>query len=573
MTHQSLQIVRGVPKAVGDTSSGEEGLEPSPIDLLTTPGVAGFSLEPDGWQPARASIKRGGVFVESSVSDGAALMAVADDNVTEKMSLVLSGASRVILNSSIAKLQRFADFAERFHTDFAEMQPVYLKWQAGGASIPQYALIYTIDFDVEDDTPTAESGDAVFLVRLSITREPYWRWLVPPGGNPKLWTAFKKDQTFTTTQMNLSTGTTDTNFAYSAFQNRKEWNATQTAFQSQNWIDIDAVDIPGDAPALVCLAASVGFVDVTQHATSAFYVARRTGRRTFTSRGSYTQRAHNILNAGDALVGTNTSLVNDTGAPISDSTASTGKRSETTFGTATMASRLQWSTNEEQLDQNLLRGQFMCFLRARLSATSTVVNARLRFAIISAGVYLTLPSQTIVFDSSAGGTGNSNWWVSHYMGTAYIGSAAKGAVGVDGLGLDITTVGTSDTNLIITLDAERTSGAGNLYVSDIILMPFDECALYVTPTTGLGMVDNSGYMTHGMSADNGYAARHDANSPYTMQVMSEVSGEFPTLIPGIDNRLYFYATAAESSNITTKISQDITARINIVPRSLGAADI
>lgn len=429
-------------------------------------------------------------------------------------------------------------------------QPVYIKHQVDGEPGPRYALLYDIDIDIESPI---DPSTPMRTVTLSIEREFGWRG-VAPGDNPKRWTYYVQKRPYTSASAALTSG--GDHLATATIQNRREWNAGQTALGTQNYFDIPAASIPGDLDALCLLATTL-----TSGTSSQLYIARES--KPDLSPGGTTRKPAYTLNAGDAtLTGSDTTTGADTGAPISTN-AAVNTRGAVSFATvATDTNRFTWHGGARGLfDMSSLRGRFMAFVRARLSASSTVT---MHLSYGSSFATLVTPTATFT-DATALGTGNTTEWSWVYLGLLTLPySGERVQIKDDGLGINVNT----GTTPYITLFAARTGGATNLYVSDVVFIPIDEAALLIdcgnTNSNTNYMIDNTGYLLHGQTD----SAVHVGTIGLSESV--EVRGQSLTLKPGVLNRILFMATNQTSSK--SSINKDFAVRVNIVPRWSGYRD-
>lgn len=380
----------------------------------------------------------------------------------------------------------------------------------------------------------ATINDTTRDVTLSIEREGGWRGLAP-GENPKLWSLqirglkpFVSDPPDTSSNTRLLDG--DSHLATGTIQNRSELAAGSLALSTKNFIDIPAASIPGDMPALITIGATVtGSADET-----AIFVSRSTKETSVLNRdiSPVTYISRHTINVSDgSSVIADTTIVADTGAPRPIGGAS-GQRSRTTFATsAALVQRLSLGTPHPLL----FRGRYAVFLRARLSAGSTTVQVQL---VIN---NITYDAKTIT-DQGAGGTGNTTEWGIVYMGVVSLPQDEAPTI-VSSYGMGVSN--RQDTaSYGLSINASRTAGAGELYMSDLIFMPIDECAALLRFTNanfnlgnGDGVIDNTGYFLRGKPAVyGGYHGSGIVTGSY-----AELLGQEINLIPGINNRLIFWS--------------------------------
>lgn len=556
--HSILKIVKGVQKVPGDTLSAEVGLDE--IDLLDTNG---FSCnEYDMKIPA---LKSSAMYADSPLTDGRTLISGTLGNVTETIRLELTAGTLVQMAAMLSKLLRFKQDCNDFWDTFNQIEPVYIKHQIVGEPGPRYALLYDIDMDL--DTPLIPS-EAKRTVTLVIERETYWRGIAP-GDNPKHWfyIANKQEQAWNNTNTDLLEGS-DHRFSGSIV-NRAEQNTGGTAFISQNYIEIPAASIPGDAPALVNLSVQQAAAAVATTIMVSKSTKKTTGNKSRSTGNE--QLTVYTYNAGDANPGTDTSLAADTGAPLNK--GGLNRRSVTTFATPTTAIRLNFpAAVSNGLAYSVARGRYVAFLRARVSAAATV-NMQLMFNTSGTGD-ITGPT-AVLTDLGTGGTGNSTDWALMYMGIFTIPPDARTGVSANGKGTSIhegESVGQFRLNLL----ADRTTGAGNLYVSDLILMPIDEGAVKLiagAAVSGSGtqlsawMYDNTGYFTHGIPEPFGtHASYVVADGRTSTGDLFEISGSDLFLTPGVMNRLTFLASIDTTKRSYAFDPSASIVRVNIVPR-------
>lgn len=540
-----LSIVRGIKKVPGDTFSTEQGV--TEINLLNT---LGFSVAENGWIPKMPQLKGGGLWADTTASANDILLSTSFGRITETIKLTSTASNFLSRYYLVSLLFQYAQFARDFHTEWKQAEPVYLEWEAPNAAGPQYALIYTIDIVPGLDANTPEN---INELTITITREQFWPG-ISPGSNPKLWT----NPVLTVAKADLQSATD--NLFTATVNNRREWNAARSALTSQNHVTIPAASIPGDAPAL-CL------ITMTKTAGSNSYPDMIVGRSTkpiLLDESGDEAPPDLMLNAGDAQLGTDCSTVADTGAPKSTG-AATNIRGRCTFATATHIARFTWkdvATTRGYFNLSASRGSYICLLRARLSAAGTVV---LSLTAQLANV-LTLPQQTLT-SVGAGGTGNTTEWSVVYLGVLTVPlGPSKIMVSDDGLGASIS--GDIAGGELI-LSASRTSGAADLYVSDLILIPIDECAaglntgsVNLFSTGSFIHFDTTGYFQHGQSGGIGIQPSLDSIG---------LTGQPIYLEPRVDNQLFFFCYDAATPQAS--IDGDYSVYINIVPRWAGIRDV
>lgn len=553
-----LKIVKGVPKVPQDTSSSEQGLDE--IDLLDPNG---FSL--DTYDIKIPSMKSSAVYADSPLTDGRTLISGVLGNVNETIRLTLNSSTIIQLAANLSKLMRFKQDCRDFWSSFGQIEPVYIKHQINGEPGPRYALLYDIDVNVES---TVDPTDPLRTVTITIEREYGWRGLAP-GDNPKRWAIENvfSGQQYRASNASLLTGN-DFLFMETNILNRAEQNASLLSYNTKNFVDIPAASIPGDLPALMCLS----YTSSNTTTATALLIAKSTKRNTgnISRQTGQNQYIIRIFNAGDATMGTDTTLAADTGA--SRNTSNLQRRSQTTFATATMVNRLTFQIR----NLSVQRGKYAAFARARLSASGTTVN--LQLMIDEVGSQSALTPVVLTNEGSPSGTGNTTSWYLTYLGQFSVPSSDRKTItSTNGLGLTVNA--SVNTDFALELWASRTAGAGALYVNDIVLIPIDEGAVNLVSATaqaitttanpGAGIVyDNTGYLQHGTSNDIAVLASASVND-YSEYDRLNMSGSPLYLSPGVDNRLEFlaYTDATKFSRIDNPAG--MTVRVSIVPRWAG----
>lgn len=553
--HVLLKFVQGVAPLTGfvapDVTAEAQLIT---VNLLDAGGI---TTDPtDGYVMQRPGLKNGGVWSDSALDPGRFLIAGEPANVTETIEATINAGNLASLAIYEMQLQRFAAAVLAYATSGFSLAPCYIANQVAGESYIRYAIIRNIDINYGD----LEDGGFMRQVTISIEREPYWRGIAP-GANPKFWTymyKFNNASGFNATNATLITG--NDHLAVGTFQNRREWNGAGTALLSTNYLEIPAADIPGDAPALFCMHLD-GAGGAGSGVPSESYLGVTSKRGI--PEDAITLNPNYVLNAGDAGAGTGFTTAADTGAPIS-TTGQTNRRGEVSFGTATYVQRCIWDNTPSPSDlqrgrfgftQN--RGRYACFLRCRLSAGSTTVQVGL--TIIGNGeIYQSLNPQTLT-GAGTGGTGNTTLWEVLYLGVvAFPLNDQVASISPLGTGIDPTTyIGES-----VALYASRTAGAGNLYISDLIMIPIDECSAGYIPLAGSSagymLIDSTGYFLHG--GTGAIALNPGDDKPV------EYLGNPLTLTPGVTNQIHYIAPYDLPS-------LSITARVNIVPRWQGTINL
>lgn len=545
-----LEIVKGVAKTPGDVNTAEQGLDS--INLLDEKG---FSC--DSYDMRIPALKAGAVWADTPLSDGRQLVSGAFGNVQEDMRIEVRAGTLAQLAALLSKLGRFQRDCNDFWDTQNQIEPVYLKHRLFGEPGPRYALLYSFDFHIEAPT---NPNDPFRTITLKLEREIGWRGIAP-GDNPKKWTT----EVFLHQQYNNNTAAlfSGNHLVEQVIQNRMESNTTDTALLSRPYFDIPATSIPGDLPALVQM--DVQCETVPTNGLNRFYVGK-SSKPDLAITPSLTDQPYYYLVAADGGSNVDASDANDTGGPI-EASSGTNRRKQITFATASLQDRITWSGTlaGTSFHPTSLRGRFMVFIRARLSAASTVM-LNLRTFVDSAAV--TYPSYALT-GTGSGGTGNTTVWQVIYMGiVTFPITEQRIMVDTDGLGIQ---VGSSAGDLV--LQAERTGAACTLYVADLIFIPIDEGAWMRQAAVSIAvgnnfLFDNTGYFLHG---------RPGMYTGDTFSVASaEDRGSDFYLTPGVRNRIIMFADLSPNlagTEAESGIDASFRVRLNIVPRWSGLRDI
>jgi hypothetical protein len=552
-SHIELSIVKGIGPVPGDSNSAEQ-----PVEVLSLLDAHGFSVTDEGWVPKLAQVKSGAVYADSPLSDGRSPVAAAKGNVVEQIKLTATAATwdaRYWLESQLAQLARDA---QDFHTSFSQIEPVYLKWHARNAPGPQYALIYSIEI-----AQNVEAFLAANVNELSITieREPYWRG-IPPGANPKLWTYEAAGNAFTATNADLSSGTD--HLVYGTAKNKQEFDTLYT-FLSTNYLDIPAANIPGDAPALVCIT-----VTSNTEVTHDVFIAKSTNRAAITDRAGNSLPLYNVLacSAGSLEVGgafatdAINGIIHNPRSPLSrvlNYTPSDAAERQVT----------EWVITDAfypHFNPTILRGRYMVFVRSR-QVLGADGDTKLRLVMDSAAGRF-FDSGEIKEELRVAATP-----ALHYMGTVTLPPDPHSEVSARGKGLQV------ESDFSVQLNQRRSTGTSTSTFVDVILLPINEgCVLvkaevYFGGTPTVSIYDSTGYMTHGRSEAIGSGRYLPAGNNEEYATLSELQGSDITLTPGVNNRLYFLWEDKSTGETNSNPSEQWTINVNIVPRWVGIRDV
>lgn len=545
-TEAILMIMRGIRKTPADALSAEVGLDS--INLLD---ITGFSQA--DYEMQFPALKSGGLWADATISDGRTLMTGAMGNVSETVRLELTSGTLIQMAALMSKLNLFVRYCHEYWSSFAqnEQEPVYLKHQVAGEPGERYALLYDISVA---ETPPLTPDTPQRIVTISIEREPYWRWGVAPGENPKRWYIenVAVGQKWTADKASLISG--GDHLVSGLIDNCQEF-LTTTTFQSRNFLDIPADKLPGDAPPLVCITADSPF-----GFSADLHIAVSTNRTSITDRNSSPLPLYNSFPlSGSSLQSGTAVFTTDNTWGIAHVPVSALKR--TVVVTPVNASEVNialWSASAtfSHLNPLVLRGRYVVYLRGcQVGGTAGQTTARLivnatQGELFNSGL-MTLPLSTV---ARAGLI---------YMGVLTLPIDDHSPVGMLGKGY------TAEYDMQFLLSTQRSAGVSTHELEDIILMPFSEGYTVIKPALNLSadwfnIYDNTGYFTHGRPESVGMGRRSSGNNEFN--ALTEFSGDLQ-LTPGVNNRLYFlsYYTGGNGA----QPSVDMTPRINIVPRSTG----
>ena len=556
MDFVTLELVKGLGAHSVVSNSAEIPLDP--INLMN---IGGFSIEEKGWIPSITQVKNDGQYAESDLSDGRTLVAAAEGNVRETMTLTATAAtlaSRYLLEK---RLLAFADAARENHISDAQIEPVYLKVKFKDAPGEQYAHIYNIQFAQRSD-PFA--GDNINKLTITIEREPFWCGL-PPGANPKIWSYYANGGSITAAANLLirsTTGSQDGHLVYGVIRNCLEWTNV-TTISAKNYIDIPASKIPGDAPALACIVIrNVNDANTLRN----HYIARSTKATALKGRdGNDHYQIYSFPAAASAL-GTDASKVADTGGVLITHQSASRLRGNVSFAGGTAdAMRFRWqSATLLRFSMNTIRGHFAVFARARQDGgTLGQIKIHLEYGLNSPDG-IKLPERSVPL---VAGSGNTSEWPVIYMGQIMLPPDVHVVSGVDGQGLGVPNA--LDADVALSMWSRRSAGAGVLYVCDLILIPIDEpsCQIVVANanvTASTPIIDATCHLSRGKKPG---LAGHFSN----YNDVAELRGQFIELIPGVNNRLYFFGINHSTGLSPTQSDHDVW--VDIIPRWRGIRDV
>ena len=577
----ALMIMWGIPSAPLDPISNESIKDT--LDLLDSTGLG---LLTEGWSPAIAPLKNGGLWVDSATMDGRALLSDNVGNVVETMQVTCS--SPLIANrlAILKKLGRLARMARAFHSTSNQIDPVYLKWAATcNNGLEQYSLLYNIDWAINGDTLDPMSA---WDVTLTMEREPYWRMLWP-GGNPIECTFQMQGKTrgvqspnegYTYTNMDLTSNSD--HFGFTTLYNLAEYNPSDYfTMLSKNYIDI--ANVPGDAPALVQFSIEYDENGGDTGRIEKLYIGRSTRPKQLRADDGTNRNQVYILNAGDANdTGGFTTTIDATNGVISNGSSSVKHILQGSLaglsGFTTIANWGATSDTTPELSANMLRGNFAVFLRHK-QTNGAAGDIRMRLTV-NTGAGSVNEFTSLEVSAMIPITGTTMWRVA-YMGTMTIPPQDNVLVGGTGRGLAVQPNTESDYE--VNLQIRNTNAAARTFDAlDLILIPLDECSGILkqeNQSTGSAitdsfMYDNTGYMRHGKDGVYVGTVFQDQIGFVNAQYL----GQEITLIPGVNNRLHFFWTEINGStiipaNVVSGQARETIIRLNIVPRWTGVRDV
>lgn len=541
--HAILKIVKGVQKVPGDSLSAEVGLDE--IDLLDPNGFAC-----DEYDMKLPALKSSAVYADSPLSDGRTLISGTLGNVTETIRLQLTAGTIIQMAAMLSKLGRFKQDCNNYWDTNEQTQPIYIKHQVVSEPGPRYSLLYDIDID-PGQQPLIPS-EPKRTVTLVIEREYRWRGLAP-GDNPKRWTIEKvmNGQTWDASNAALYQG--NDHLVFQQIDNCQEF-LTNTTFQSQNFVDIPAASLPGDASPLMCIMvnpssnrAAKHFIGVTANPTS------------ITDRNGISLPLYNSIPLSSATMASGTAvLTTDTARGIAHVPTSPLKRTVivTPVGATEVIVATWNAVSFPHFSPLVLRGKYALFLRAvQIGGTAGTVTSRITFT--GGGAQFDSELQRIADDTATGSEIN-------YMGTFELPLSENASVSIDGKG------NTAETGFSISLSVMRSAGVGTIRLIDMFWLPLGNYVYINHTLSGLinrDIYDDTGYLSHGKP--DPMVTSRDFLSAVDQVFPAEATGELH-LTPGVNNRVYFMEYA---DSVGAQADRDMVVRINVIPCWLGYRDV
>lgn len=567
-----LELIVGVSAIDGDANSND--VQQGQLDYFALDDKIPFGVNREIlWTPNIAAPENGGSWQSSANLEGRRPTSLKVGNVTEVVQLYFNTPSYNDYTQTWTHIQRIVALARDFNTTYSQTDPVYLKWKnRRGKS--QYALILNMNA-----VATMESDDGNYNMRVSIDieREPAWRPL-PPFSNPKLWSLYVNDTKPTASNVSLINGLNDWKSA--TLDGKHEYDSTDYNGTplSQNYVDISANEVPGDAPAKVMVVFKKPVSDTSD--TREFVIARSSKKLIATGHDGSTNYQTYNFNGGDASVtnGGGKTMTKPTGTGFISNGSNVNKavaQAVVTNGSVyndgtTYISPLVWgsgalSTGRKYIDKHLLRGRYAVFFRGGILASTSNVYARVQYAEVNA----TDPVKTIgEVAVLSGGTVQT-----HYVGDVTI--PLSGSVSsTDGRGSYVSP--NTSFNCEFRMDFRNSSGASQtIIVWEMFIVPIDECAVRVKYSQGrflptvsasdgaYAIYDNTGYMNRELDRHFGQMFSDDVTA-----APMEVYGSPIELTPNKDQRIYIFSV----NNLITEKLAEGDFYFNILPRWYGVRD-
>lgn len=522
---------------------------PTTIDLLT--GV--FTVfDQDGkstFSPVIANIKNGGVWIDSATMEGRQLVAAQKGNVLETV-LLRAPQSQTVMQraAALSRINAFAAAASDYWASGGASDSVYLRFQAPGAPGEQYALIYSIEIDDDDDGLNPEGNGTL---TMTIEREPAWR-PIPPGAPPKIWTlqwrglipypatgAAPADEYNWNDLHLINSGSGLKTHLHQGTVKRVD----ELGLSNINYAIIPAESIPGDAPALAWIHASAANV-----ATHGFF-ARSSRRDLFAS--SVTDRQRYTFGGVDSNPvgggGLTASKVADATYGLTNSFITPTRQVLRAANLAAGFAETQWAYWGTQLSH--ISRRWRVYARIKVTAGSAP-NHTMRVGLANLN--------TIVYSTSRKLTG-----VGATPSLLYIGEIdASSFVPSEPTGSGVFTNGAL---VYLYLTKTNDGAASTVELIDLVFLPLDEPNVKVANNA-------SGATTVGVDS-SGYFNLHNEPVPYGLSNSGydrvEAQGQIMTLVPGVANTIIYLDNYVGASFQ----SADIDLVIDIVPRWYGIRDV
>lgn len=134
---------------------------------------AKFKLDDGGWSPANPELENGGIWQDSSLSDGRRLVMAKFANVRDVFSSKLHGGCQDDLIQQMQELKRLGEKARSFWVAAYPSDPVWIEARGDRETNTRYALVYdiSIPYDANPHEPPFSAGSMVAMDDLEIQVE------------------------------------------------------------------------------------------------------------------------------------------------------------------------------------------------------------------------------------------------------------------------------------------------------------------------------------------------------------------------------------------------------------------
>lgn len=134
---------------------------------------AKFKLDDGGWSPANPELENGGIWQDSSLSDGRRLVMAKFANVRDVFSSKLHGGCQDDLIQQMQELKRLGEKARSFWVAAYPSDPVWIEARGDRETNTRYALVYDISvpYDANPHEPPFSAGSMVAMDDLEIQVE------------------------------------------------------------------------------------------------------------------------------------------------------------------------------------------------------------------------------------------------------------------------------------------------------------------------------------------------------------------------------------------------------------------
>jgi len=134
---------------------------------------AKFKLDDGGWSPANPELENGGIWQDSSLSDGRRLVMAKFANVRDVFSSKLHGGCQDDLIQQMQELKRLGEKARSFWIAAYPSDPVWIEARGDRETNTRYALVYDISvpYDANPHEPPFSAGSMVAMDDLDIQVE------------------------------------------------------------------------------------------------------------------------------------------------------------------------------------------------------------------------------------------------------------------------------------------------------------------------------------------------------------------------------------------------------------------